>query len=101
MAELYNVSGGNLTASPHSGTYDPKITKEIDQKIRHLPQVIRYVSIMARLLKIKAGTNFEVIVSTKGASRPRAYVMPRNRAGIHEELADSVLLKAALAMRGK
>jgi hypothetical protein len=105
MAELYQVAGEganqHLTATAHSGVYDPKITKEIDQKIRHMPQVVRYITQMAQLLKIRAGTNFEVIVSTKGKSRPRAYVAPKNSDGIKEELKDGVLLKAALGMRGK
>jgi len=34
-------------------------------------------------------------------SRPRAYVMPSNGKGIHEELSDAVLLKAALGMADK
>lgn len=33
--------------------------------------------------------------------RPRAYVAPANNKGIHEELSDAVLLKAALGMAGK
>ena len=103
MAELYqvNANGQALTATPHFGEYDPKITKEIDRRIRHLPMVVKYVADMARILKIKAGHNFEVIVSTKGASRPRGYVMPANSEGIRAELKYGVLLKAALSMRGK
>ena len=34
-------------------------------------------------------------------SRPRAYVMPANGKGIHEELSQGVLLKAALGMADK
>lgn len=33
--------------------------------------------------------------------RPRAYVVPANGKGIHEELTEAVLLKAALGMAGK
>ena len=33
--------------------------------------------------------------------RPRAYVAPANNKGIHEELSQAVLLKAALGMAGK
>ena len=50
---------------------------------------------------IEKSDDFRVIVSTGGESRARAYVAPRNNAGIHLELADSVLLKAAAAMSGR
>jgi hypothetical protein len=33
--------------------------------------------------------------------RPRAYVAPANNKGIHEELSQAVLLKAAMGMAGK
>jgi hypothetical protein len=41
--------------------------------------------------------------SSKGheESRPRAYVAPSNSKGIHEELSQAVLLKAAMSMSGK
>lgn len=110
MAELYQVGETRdlgfgqvqfLSVSAHSGEYDPKITQEIDRKIRHMPQVIRHIEQTAQLLRGRAGGNFEVILSTKGASRPRAYVAPKTSEGITEELNDSVLLKAAMGMRGK
>jgi hypothetical protein len=106
MAELYHVAGEGanqfLTATPHYGGYDPQITKEVDQKIRHLPVVISYITKMGTKLWLKAGRNdFQLLVVTSGKSRPRAYVMPKTSKGIKEELQTGVLLKAAMAMKGK
>jgi hypothetical protein len=84
------------------GEYDPGITPEIDKKIRHLPFIVDYVTRKAYELQRDAGDNFEVILSNKpDQQRPRAYVCPRNNAGIRQELSDAVLLKSALGFSGR
>jgi len=100
MAELFHVtdSGTRLTAT--AGAYDPKITAEVNAKIRNLPQVKRHCNNMAKLLKIRAGTGF-IVVEAGGKSRYRAYVAPDTSEAIKAELKDGVLLKAALSMRGR
>jgi hypothetical protein len=92
--------GGGLTIG---GEYDPGITKEVDKKIRHLPVVVQHINLKAHELLKSVGTdNFEVVLSNKPSNqRPRAYVVPSNDDGIHEELSQAVLLKAALGMAGK
>ena len=98
-----NASGTGFTATPTLGAYDPGNLVEIDQAIRHMPAVVAHITAKANecLNSIEKSDDFRVIVSTGGKSRARAYVAPRNNAGIHLELADSVLLKAALGMQGK
>jgi hypothetical protein len=85
------------------GVYDPGITPEIDRQIRNLPFIVSYCNQKAHELQRDAGENFEVILSSgrPDQQRPRAYVCPRNNAGIREELSDAVLLKAALGFSGK
>jgi len=109
MAELYTPGGtatyefGDvqyLRVTTTSGEYDPGITQEIDRAIRHMPQVVKYVNDKARLLRAHVGANFDIIVGG-GPSRPRVYVIPINSMGIHDEIKDAVLLKAALSMAGK
>lgn len=97
---LYGVSGGGLSVI---GEYDPKITEEIDRKIRNLPVVVQRCRQKAdELVKATGSANFEVVLSRgEDQQRPRAYVAPANSNGIHEELSEAVLLKAALGMAGK
>ena len=100
MADFFHAQGNHLVVGP--GDYDPGITPEIDQKIRHLPMVVDGVIERAGALRRSAGSNFEIVLSlNKKNSRPRAYVVPKNNEGIREELADAVLLKAAMGMSGK
>lgn len=103
MADLFSMSSDfSLKAGP-AGDYDPKITTEIDRQIRNMPMVKAYTRGKGNQLQRATGSkNFEVIMSeAEGQSRPRAYVAPSNVDGIHEELSDAVLLKAALGMSGK
>lgn len=100
-SSMYSAdSSGGLRVS---GEYDPGITEEIDRKIRNLPIVVTHCEARANDLKSATGSsNFEVIVShDSNNSRPRAYVAPSNNQGIHEELSQAILLKAALGMDGK
>ena len=57
--------------------------------------------LVANGASIEKSDDFHVILSTTGESRARAYVAPANDGGIHLELADSVLLKAAASMTGR
>lgn len=103
MADLFSMSSDfSLKVNP-TGDYDPKVTVEIDRQIRNMPMVKAYIKGKATQLQKATGSkNFEVIMSeAEGQSRPRAYVVPSNVDGIHEELSDAVLLKAALGMSGK
>jgi len=97
-------NGSGFTASPTlAGSYDPGDMVEIDRAIRHMPMVVAHITAKANEMKslIEKSEDFHVIVSTGGAGRARAYVAPRNNGGIHLELADSVLLKAAASMEGR
>lgn len=100
---LFTASGNNLTGTVALGGYDPGDLVAIDQKIRHMPAVVARITAKANecLDLIEKKHDFRVVVSTGGESRARAYVAPRNNAGIHLEAADSVMLKAALSMQGK
>lgn len=102
MPNLFSANGNQLKVDM-TGDYDPGITDEIDKAIRHLPPVIDHMLIMAAKLKSGTGSsNFEIVIQAQDATqRPRAYVVPRNNHGIHEELSQAVLLKAALGMSGQ
>lgn len=102
MPDLFSANGNSLKVDM-TGEYDPGITAEIDKRIRHMPDVILHMLEKAALLKNSTGSqNFEIVIQAKeDTQRPRAYVTPKNDQGIHEELAQAVLLKAALGMEGK
>lgn len=104
MADLFHRDGNQLRVSME-GSYDPGITPEIDRQIRHMPQVLDRMGERAAQLKNSTGSsNFEIVISgitNKSQQRPRIYVVPKNNKGIREELADAVLLKAALGMSGQ
>lgn len=103
MVDIFSMSSNFSLKVEKAEDYDPKITEEIDRKIRNMPMVRAYIKGKANQLKNSTGTpNFEVVMSENpDQSRPRAYVAPANREGIHQELSDAVLLKAALGMGGK
>jgi len=96
-------TGRGFTADVNLGEYNPGDLVEIDQAIRHMPMVVKHLEKKARemLGLIEKSDDFRVIMSTGGKSRARAYVAPANNAGVHLEMADSVLLKAAAAMEGR
>jgi len=100
---LFTAGANGLAAHAGIAAYDPGDLVEIDRKIRHMPAVVAAITKKANemLSLIEKSDDFRVIVSTGGESRARAYVAPRNNAGIHLELADSVMLKAAAAMSGR
>jgi hypothetical protein len=99
---MFGVSESGFGLSV-AGAYDPGITPEIDRKIRNMPMVVEYINAKAHeLLSAVGSDNFEVILSHKpDQQRPRAYVCPSNNKGIHEELSEAILLKAALGMAGR
>lgn len=102
MVDIFSMSSNFSLKVEKAEDYDPKITEEIDRKIRNMPMVRAYIKGKANQLSNQAGDNFEVVMSENpDQSRPRAYVAPANREGIHQELSDAVLLKAALGMGGK
>jgi hypothetical protein len=102
MPDMFSANGNSLKVDM-SGSYDPGITAEIDQRIRHLPIVVRTMLEKAATLKNSTGSsNFDIVSQTQPQTqRPRAYVMPKNNQGIREELSQAVLLKAALGMTGQ
>lgn len=102
MPDFFTTNGNRLSVET-VGVYDAKITEEVDKAIRHLPFVVGYMNFKAEKLKQATGSgNFEVIVQNDpNTQRPRSYVVPKNNKGIHEELSQSVLLKAALGMAGQ
>jgi hypothetical protein len=101
MGDLFSASGNTFKVGV--GEYDPAITEEIDRQIRHMQPVLLRMSEKARELQQRTGSpNFELVQPINpGGQRPRSYVVPANYEGIHEELADAVLLKAALGMSGQ
>jgi hypothetical protein len=106
MAVFSAGEGGPFSASLNvdvSASYDAGITAEVDQRIRHMPGVINYCLMKAAQLKNSTGSsNFKIVVQADPRTmRPRCYVAPSNNQGIHEELSQAVLLKAALGMAGK
>lgn len=102
MPNLFSANGNQLKVDM-SGEYDAGITDEIDRQIRHIPDVIMHMLRKAAQLKSGTGSsNFEIIIQAQDTTqRPRAYVVPKNNTGIHEELSQAVLLKSALSMEGK
>jgi hypothetical protein len=102
MPNLFSPNGNQLKVDI-SGDYDAGITDEIDRQIRHLPVVVSAAMEKAALLKNSVGSpNFELVIQARSeTARPRVYVVPKNNKGIHEELSQAVLLKAALGMAGK
>lgn len=102
MPDFFSSNGNNLSVDVNA-QYDPGITEEIDRAIRHLPIVTSHcVSKAVECQQSTGSDNFVVITQNDPQTqRPRAYVAPRNDAGVHEELADAVLLKSALGMSGK
>lgn len=102
MPDLFSANGNQLKVDM-TGDYDAGITEEIDKAIRHLPVVVEAAMQAAATLKNSVGSpNFELIIQARpDTARPRVYVVPKNNKGIHEELSQAVLLKAALGMAGK
>lgn len=102
MPDLFSANGNTLKVSL-TDEYDPGITAEIDKRIRHMPGVILKMLEKAAMLKNSTGSpNFEIVTQARPETqRPRAYVVPKNYDGIHEELSQAVLLKAAMGMHGK
>jgi hypothetical protein len=106
--------GGGLAAVPigriehppsvdEFGEYDPGDLVAIDTAIRHMPAVVAYCERKAEETIGQTGSgNFEVILSNNPSNtRARAYCAPANNEGIHEELSEHLLLKAAINMQGK
>lgn len=102
MPDLFSANGNSLKVEL-TGEYDPGITNEIDKKIRHLlPVLLEMGQKAGDLLRATGSSNFEIIQQARPETqRPRFYVAPKNREGIHEELSQAVLLKAAMGMAGK
>ena len=102
MPDLFSANGNQLKVDM-SGEYDAGITPEIDRQIRHIPIVILAMLEKAATLKNSTGSsNFDLVTQADpNTARPRVYVVPKNREGIHEELSQAVLLKAAMGMAGR
>lgn len=102
MPNLFSPNGNQLKVDM-TGDYDAGITDEIDKKIRHLHPVLMHMSAKAAELMHATGSpNFTLVSQSRPETqRPRVYVAPKNNQGIHEELSQAVLLKAALGMAGK
>lgn len=102
MPDLFSANGNQLKVDT-TGDYDAGITEEIDKQIRHLrPVLLRMLDKAGELKRATGSDNFDVILQAQpDTQRPRAYVVPKNNKGIHEELSQAVLLKAALGMNGQ
>lgn len=102
MPDFFSPNGNRLSVEV-GATYDAKITNEVDKAIRHLPFVVGYMNFKAqKLLNATSSSNFQLVIQNDPSTqRPRSYVAPKNNMGIHEELSQGVLLKAALGMAGQ
>jgi hypothetical protein len=99
---LLSASGtGGLSYS--AGTFKMADYIKADQAIRHMKGVVEHCIKKAEELRQATGSpeNYEVIVSTKGKSRPRIYIAPINSRGVRDELQHACLLKAALSLQGR
>ena len=97
---LYSAGENGLQMSMEA--YDPKIGEEVDRQIRHMPFVVDYLMKKAQECQAMTSDHFHVVLSNNPDNqRARAYVAPADDAGIHQELADSMLLKAAMNMDGR
>lgn len=103
MPDVFHSGTGGFTLKVGGGDYDAGITPEIDKQIRHMQMVQMYCHGRAEMLRQATGSNNFRIVAQQDpqTQRPRFYVAPSNHEGIHEELSQAVLLKAALGMTGK
>jgi hypothetical protein len=95
-------TGGELL-NLGAGEYNPGDIKEIDRAIRHMPGVVAYLVQKAEeLLEATDSENFGIILQNNPEyQRARAYVLPSNDQGVHEELSQHILLKAAIGMEGR
>jgi hypothetical protein len=84
-------------------TYEPGDMEEIGRKLMHSPGVVEHITRKAEeMIEMTGSPNFKVVVQNDpGLERPRAYGAPANNEGIHEELSENVLLKAAMNMEGR
>jgi hypothetical protein len=103
MPNLFSANGNTLKVLAGQD-YDPGITPEIDKAD---PTHARRDTVRCwkRLRHLRIRPAHRTLKSSRrhdpDTQRPRAYVVPKNHDGIREELADAVLLKAALGMSGK
>jgi hypothetical protein len=83
--------------------YDPGDMNEIIHKLVHSDGVVGHITAKAQeMVEMTGSDNFKVVVQNDpDTERPRAYGAPANNQGIHEELSDHVLLKAAQNMDGR
>ena len=78
------------------------LTLAMYRLVRHDRGVEDRLVAKANELHALVGDNFETGLQNRpGTTRARAWVRPANDEGVHDELADGVLLKAAAAMRGR
>lgn len=84
------------------GPYDPGDLTELAHKIMHSPAVVQRLTQAAQqAVDLCDSENFGVTVQNEqGTKRARAYAHPINDAGIHQEIEDRLLIKAAASMEG-
>lgn len=85
-----------------SGEY--ALTLEQRRAIMHSDFVVQHITALANLMlgSIEQDQHFKVVPRTDPSTspaRPRVYVAPADSTGVHLELTDSVILKAAAAMQ--
>jgi hypothetical protein len=99
--EIFISDGNSLSMA--GDDYDPGDLNEIDRAIRHMPMVVNRLKIKAlEGIEMTGSDNFDAIVQDDPETqRARVYMAPINSAGIHEELSECLLLKAAFNMEGR
>jgi hypothetical protein len=100
---VFSVDASGEGLSYTQGVVDPKNYVEIDMAIRNLKCVREALEIKAEMVRQGTGfpEHYEVVMSTKGKSSPRAYLVPIDSEGIRLELSQAVVTVAALSAIGR
>ncbi len=96
------IAGEGDRLNAGSDEYSPGDLNAIDKAIRHMAAVVAHERVKGLELVAATGSdNFDIVVQNDPETqRARVYGAPINSEGIHEELSQSLLLRAALGMEG-
>ncbi len=96
------IAGEGDRLNAGSDEYSPGDLNAIDKAIRHMDAVVAHERVKGLELVAATGSdNFDIVVQNDPETqRARVYGAPINGEGIHEELSQALLLRAALGMEG-
>jgi hypothetical protein len=83
--------------------YDPgEGLNEYCRMLRHHPLVVAHMVVKAQEALAMCSDNYDYFVQNRDdTTRARVWMHPINNEGIHEELSESLLIKAAINMQGR